>query len=83
MNSASARRAGADIGSARVLDAYQSEHRRVTLPTYLGTNALVKLFTDDRAPARLLRGAVLRVADRLAPVKAGITRQLTGVLRAS
>ena len=80
---AAARRSGADIGSARVLDAYQSEHRRVTLPTYLGTNALVKLFTDDRAPARLLRGAVLRVADRLAPVKAGITRQLTGVLRAS
>ena len=80
---AAARRSGADIGSARVLDAYQSEHRRVTLPTYLGTNALVKLFTDDRAPARLLRGAVLRLADRLAPVKAGITRQLTGVLRAS
>ncbi len=79
----SARRAGADIGGSRVLDAYQSEHRRVTLPTYLGTNAIVKLFTDDRAPARLVRGAVLRVADRLAPVKAGITRQLTGMLRAS
>jgi len=38
----------------------------------------VQLFTDDRAPARLLRGAVLRVAQRLPPLRQAISRQLTG-----
>ena len=78
-----ARRAGRDAGDEAALRAYESEHRRTTLPIYLGTNALVGLFTDDRTPARALRGAVLRIADRLPPLKAGIARQLTGALRPS
>jgi 2-polyprenyl-6-methoxyphenol hydroxylase-like FAD-dependent oxidoreductase len=55
-----------------------AEHRRVTLPIYMGTNAIVQLFTDDRAPARVLRGTVLGVARRLPPLRAMISRQLTG-----
>ena len=35
----------------------------------LGTNAVVQLFTDDRAPARALRSAVLQVARRLPPLQ--------------
>jgi ubiquinone biosynthesis UbiH/UbiF/VisC/COQ6 family hydroxylase len=79
---AAARGAGRDIGAAEVLAPYGDEHRRATLPTYLGTNALVKLFTDDHAPAKLLRRVVLAAAENLPPfnrvVKAAITRQLTG-----
>ncbi|MBM4221936.1 MAG: 5-demethoxyubiquinol-8 5-hydroxylase UbiM, partial [Gammaproteobacteria bacterium] len=71
-----ARAAGRDIGSTTVLARYQSEHRRATRPIYLGTNVLVSLFTDDQMPARFLRTAVLRLANRLPPLKAGITRQL-------
>jgi ubiquinone biosynthesis UbiH/UbiF/VisC/COQ6 family hydroxylase len=73
-----ARAAGRDIGSTTVLARYQSEHRRATRPIYLGTNVLVSLFTDDQMPARFVRTAVLRLANRLPPLKAGITRQLTG-----
>lgn len=73
-----ARAAGRDIGSMSVLTRYQSEHRRATRPIYLGTNVLVSLFTDDQMPARFFRTAVLRLANRLPPLKAGITRQLTG-----
>lgn len=73
-----ARAAGRDIGSMAVLARYQSEHRRATRPIYLGTNVLVSLFTDDQMPARFFRTAVLRLANRLPPLKAGITRQLTG-----
>jgi ubiquinone biosynthesis UbiH/UbiF/VisC/COQ6 family hydroxylase len=73
-----ARSAGRDIGSDDVLSAYHAEHRRTTWPIYIGTNALVKLFTDDRLPLRVLRGAVLRAADLAAPLKAQITAQLTG-----
>lgn len=65
-------------GLARALAAYESEHRRVTWPIYTGTNAIVRLFTDDRPPAKLLRGAVLRAARALPPVREMIARQLTG-----
>lgn len=75
---AAARQRGEDAGSPRALDAYESEHRRVTLPIYLGTNAVVRLFTDDRRPARLLRSAVLQAARHLPPLQALVTRQLTG-----
>ena len=79
---ARARRMRRDIGDLSVLRRYESEHRRVTLPIYLGTNAIVTLFTDERAPARLARQAVLRVAEN-APllsrlIKSAVTYQLTG-----
>jgi ubiquinone biosynthesis UbiH/UbiF/VisC/COQ6 family hydroxylase len=77
-----AREAGQDIGNAKVLKRFADEHRRTTLPTYLGTNAIVKLFTTEASPARLARRAVLAVSENLPPlslvVKAAITQQLTG-----
>ena len=79
---AAARAAARDIGHADVLSRYADLHRRATLPTYLGTNALVKLFTDEHAPAKVARRVLLSAAERLPPfstaVKAAITRQLTG-----
>ncbi|MEQ1517053.1 MAG: 5-demethoxyubiquinol-8 5-hydroxylase UbiM [Usitatibacteraceae bacterium] len=72
-----ARRAGQDIGADAVLRRYQRTHRRATLPIFLGTNALVKLYTDDRMPARVARRGLLRIADRLPPLKSWITRRLT------
>ncbi|MBL8327198.1 MAG: 5-demethoxyubiquinol-8 5-hydroxylase UbiM [Rubrivivax sp.] len=78
---ARAHRLGHDVGAVAPLQAYEREHRRTTWPIYVGTNALVRLFTDDRAPARLLRGAVLRVARQLPPLQAAIARQLTGGAR--
>ena len=60
------------------LTRYADEHRRVTRPIYEGTNAIVRLFTDDRTPAKLLRSAVLRVAGALPPVRELVMRQLTG-----
>lgn len=74
---ARAQQAGRDLGRLETLLPYEAQHRRETLPVYLGTNAIVGLFTDDRAPARLLRSAVIRVADRLDPLKNAITRRLT------
>jgi ubiquinone biosynthesis UbiH/UbiF/VisC/COQ6 family hydroxylase len=74
----SAHRQGRDLGDAGVLRIWATGHRRATRPIYLGTNALVQLFTDERGPARLLRSAVLRVASGLPPLKAAVSRQLTG-----
>lgn len=75
-------RRGGDIGTLPALQAFEREHRRSTLPVWLGTHAIVSLFTDERALPRRLRQAVLAVSEQ-APVlgrliKAGIERQLTG-----
>lgn len=79
---AAVRRRGGDIGELPALLAYEREHRRTTLPVWLGTNAIVSLFTDERRLPKLARRAVLTVAER-APglnrlLKAAIERQLTG-----
>lgn len=74
---AGAARAGRDLGSLGVLQPYETRHRRETWPVYHGTNAIVGLFTDDSEPARWMREAVIRVADRLPLLKSAITQKLT------
>ncbi|MBV8124984.1 MAG: 5-demethoxyubiquinol-8 5-hydroxylase UbiM [Burkholderiaceae bacterium] len=75
---AEAKAQGRDLGSAEPLQAFAQQHRRATWPIYQGTNLVVRLFTDDRAGARWLRQGVLEAANRLPPLKAAITAQLTG-----
>lgn len=70
--------AGADIAAPERLARYDREHRRATLPLYLATRGIVGLYTDDRRPARLLRTALLRVGDGLAPFKRLLVASLTG-----
>ena len=65
------------LGADAPLLRYAAGHRRDTWTIYQGTNAVVKLFTDERAPARLLRHGVLRLAEHLPPLKAAIAAQLT------
>ena len=73
---------GRDAGAPDALAAYERAHRRATWPIYMGTNALVALFTDDRAPARIARQAVLDAATRLPAlhqlVQSLVVRQLVG-----
>lgn len=69
---------GKDIGGKSVLETYNFKHMLNTRPIYHGTNVVVKLFTNESSPARLLRSAVLRVSNNLPPVKMLISHQLTG-----
>jgi len=73
-----ARARGADLGDAAVLQAYARAHHRHAWPLYRGTNAIVGLYTDERALPRLLRRAVLAGSSHLPPLKALIVSQLTG-----
>jgi ubiquinone biosynthesis UbiH/UbiF/VisC/COQ6 family hydroxylase len=68
---------GLDTGSSVLLEQFNRKHRHATLPLYLGTNALVSLYTDERPAAKLLRGAILRAGNRLLPFKKLVTRHLT------
>ncbi len=69
------RRAG-DPGDAAALARYGAAHRRATLPLFLGTNAIARLYTDDRAPARLARAALIGVGTALGPVRRAIVSRL-------
>lgn len=70
---------GGDVAADAVLEAYAREHRRASLPLYLATTAVVGLYTDTRAPARLARRMALDVASRLAPFRRRVARELTGL----
>ena len=69
---------GQDIGTASLLEKYSTKHMLHAQPIYLGTNMLLKLFTNETAPAKILRGLVLRASNNFPPLKKLITKQLTG-----
>ncbi len=69
-------RRAADPGDAAALARYGAAHRRATLPMFLGTNAVARLYTDDRAPARLARAALIGAGAALGPVRRAIVSRL-------
>lgn len=67
---------GQDFASLRVLRHYERAHRRATLPLYLATLAIVKLYTNDRPAARLARHMLLRAAQATPPFRTALARVL-------
>lgn len=59
------------------LGRYSRAHHNVAAPLYHGTNALVKLYTNDSLPAKMVRAALLRLGNHIAPAKRLIMNQLT------
>lgn len=72
-----AQQLGLDIGGRSVLESYHLHHRRATRPMYLGTNAIVALYTATTPAARFLRKGVLKVGQVFAPAQKLIMNQLT------
>jgi 2-polyprenyl-6-methoxyphenol hydroxylase-like FAD-dependent oxidoreductase len=70
---------GTDFGSQQVLKRYETKHMRVTKPMYEGTNGIVALFTNDKAPAKAIRSIVLRIANNFPPIKHLIKDSLTEI----
>lgn len=69
---------GQDIGATSLLEKYSTKNMLHAQPIYHGTNMLLKLFTNETAPAKILRGLVLRASNNFPPLKKLITKQLTG-----
>ena len=69
---------GQDIGATSLLEKYSTKHMLHAQPIYHSTNMLLKLFTNETAPAKILRGLVLRASNNFPPLKKLITKQLTG-----
>lgn len=69
--------AGRDFAADSVLRSYHRQHVQATRPVYLGTNALVQLYTRTDPLARLARRTLLVAGNRLPPVRRLITNRLT------
>jgi len=72
-----AQKQGGDIGARSTLQAYETKLRTVSKPLYLGTNFLVRLYTDERPLHKLARKVVLRLGNNITPAKKAIVNQLT------
>ena len=68
----------ADIANVGMLATYERDHARATLPLFVATHALAKLYTDDSRPARRIRDFCLAVGQRLPPFKRLVAASLTG-----
>lgn len=75
---AMAARNGTDIAAPALLQAYERTHRRATLPLYVATHAIAKLYTSESMPSRLLRSAFLGIGERITPFKKFVAATLTG-----
>jgi ubiquinone biosynthesis UbiH/UbiF/VisC/COQ6 family hydroxylase len=69
--------AGRDIASPSLLLRYQRAHRLATRPLYLATLAIVKLYTNDRLPARWARSALLQASQAAPPFRVALARMLS------
>ncbi|MDP3414531.1 5-demethoxyubiquinol-8 5-hydroxylase UbiM [Falsiroseomonas sp.] len=69
-------RGASDPGAVTGLFRYAAAHRRATLPLFVATNAVARLYSDDRAPARLARAALIGAGAVLAPVRRAIVAGL-------
>jgi len=69
-------RRAVDPGAAAGLARYAWGHRRATLPLFLATNAVARLYSDDRGPARLARAALIGAGAVLGPVRKAIVAGL-------
>lgn len=65
-----------DIGAKGVLMRYQMAHQRSTRFLYLMTNSIVGLYTNDSPPLRIVRSFLLRMANKVTPIKSLIMSKL-------
>ncbi|MCR6662066.1 MAG: 5-demethoxyubiquinol-8 5-hydroxylase UbiM [Luteimonas sp.] len=72
-----AHREGRDIGSDAVLARYHRAHHAAAYPIYAATRMVTRIYTNERPVARVLRGATLRIANRIPPFRRAIAAHLT------
>ena len=74
-----AARRGEDLGRPDVLDRYQRWRRFDVASLALSTDAVVRLFSNDVGPLRLVRDLGLGMIQRLAPLRRGLIREAAGL----
>ena len=64
------------IGSLSLLKSYEKKFRKVSLPIYLATNAIVRLYTDQKPVSKIARKSFLILANLMKPAKNAIIDNL-------
>lgn len=72
-------RLGMDWADQGLLRSYELRHRRASLPIFRATNLIVRLYNDERRPARIARDAAIRLGRRLPMVRGGVRSLLLHV----
>ncbi len=65
-----------DIGNVNTLKKYEKKFRQISLPIYLATNGIVRLYSDQKPIIKLARKSLLRLANTFWPVKNAIIDEL-------
>ncbi len=65
-----------DIGNLDILKNYERKFRKVSLPIYLATNGIVKLYTDQKPIIKFARKSLLMLARTIYPAKNAIIDKL-------
>lgn len=69
-------RLGQDWAGDRVLRRYELRHRRAAMPLCRATNLIVRLYNDERRPARIARDAAIRLGRKLPAVRSAVRSML-------
>ncbi len=69
---------GRDFAGSSVLANFQNDFQAIAYPLYFSTLSIVRLYCDDRAPAKLLRRAGLRFGQHFPPFKKLLVSALSG-----
>jgi len=65
-----------DLGDTSVLKRYEKKFRKISLPIYLATNGIAKLYTNQSFPTKIVRKTVLRLGNIIWPIKNAIMDEL-------
>ena len=65
-----------DIGNVDILERYEKKFRRISLPIYLATNVIVRLYSNQKPAIKIARKSLLRLANTFWPVKNAIIDEL-------
>lgn len=76
---AEARRRGEDVGALQALERYSRWRRFDGVSLALGMDAVNRLFSNDDPALRLIRGAGMALAGRLAPARRMFMREAAGI----
>lgn len=72
-------RQGRDVADEKMLRRYERSHQHASRGLFMATHAIATLYTREDPGARLLRGALLGIGERLAPFKRAVAASLTGL----
>jgi 2-polyprenyl-6-methoxyphenol hydroxylase-like FAD-dependent oxidoreductase len=69
-------RLGRDWADDQLLRRYESRHRWAAMPLYRATNLIVRLYNDERRPARIARSAAIRLGRKMPMVRGAVRSML-------